>query len=202
MFWDFVATFYDMATDIVNKKCNQQVSNLVAKYIEAKDKVLECACGTGLLTEQIYPLCQSIIATDFSSSMLQQTKKKCTKATNLSLEMVDIMVLPYPDDTFDKVVAGNVLHLLPDPMKAVKELCRVCKPGGEVILPTYLTHEKKGGTAIWITILKMIGVSFKKQFTYPSYQQFLESIGYENREFVLIKGRPSCAVAVIRKPPL
>lgn len=199
MFWDFVASFYDVATDVVNKKCNQQVSSLVASYIGTTDNVLECACGTGLLTKQIYPLCRSIIATDFSSSMLQQTKKKCEKATNLSIEKVDITVLPYPDDTFDTVVAGNVLHLLPDPMKAVKELCRVCKQGGKVILPTYVTHEKKGGATMWLAFLKMIGISFKKQFSYPSYKQFIESAGYANSEFILIKGTPSCAVAVVKK---
>ena len=42
------------------------------------------------------------------------------------------------DDRFDKVVAGNVIHLLSDPHAAVKELERVCKPGGKIIIPTYI----------------------------------------------------------------
>ena len=45
------------------------------------------------------------------------------------------------DDTFDKVVASNVRHLLDEPYKAVDELIRVCKKGGKVIIPTYINTE-------------------------------------------------------------
>lgn len=198
MFWDIVAKIYDTATNLVNGKANRKISQLVAEHIATTDSVLECACGTGLLTQQIYPLCKDIVATDFSLGMLHQTKKKCFKATNLKLEKADIAQLSYATHAFDKVVAGNVLHLLSTPEKAMAELQRVCKPGGEIIVPTYIKPESKSWISqCWTTILRMIGVKFKQRFTYSSYQAFFQTLGYSEVQYRLVKGRPPCAIAFI-----
>ena len=45
------------------------------------------------------------------------------------------------DGQFDKVIAANVIHLLDEPFKALAELDRVCKPGGQIIIPTYINRE-------------------------------------------------------------
>ena len=50
------------------------------------------------------------------------------------------MQLPYPDERFDVVIAANVIHLLDEPEKALQELSRVCRPGGRIILPTYMNR--------------------------------------------------------------
>ncbi|MDE5860009.1 MAG: class I SAM-dependent methyltransferase, partial [Oscillospiraceae bacterium] len=57
---------------------------------------------------------------------------------NISFEERDIFDLPDEDNTYDVSMAGNVLHLLEEPEKAVRELCRVTKQGGRVILPTFM----------------------------------------------------------------
>lgn len=178
MIWDNVAKIYDAATNVTNGKANRKVSEIVAKQIESTDNVLECACGTGLLTHRIYPLCQSIVATDFSTAMLLQTKKKCSQATNLRLEKADITQLPYATSSFDKVIAGNVLHLLPDPKKAMEEMKRVCRPGGEIIIPTYVKPENKNLlTRSWMSLLKVMGVKFKNSFTVFHLPKFFPHIG-------------------------
>ncbi len=58
----------------------------VGKTIFPSDEVLECACGTGLLTKVIASKCKSLIATDFSASMLKRAKKKCRKYENARFE--------------------------------------------------------------------------------------------------------------------
>ena len=45
------------------------------------------------------------------------------------------------DGLFDKVIAANVIHLLDEPLKALAALDRVCKPGGQIIIPTYINRE-------------------------------------------------------------
>ena len=53
MFWDRVAGVYDLFVNVVNRKTHQALRRIVADLIQPEDRVLECACGTGLLTEVI-----------------------------------------------------------------------------------------------------------------------------------------------------
>ena len=86
------------------------------------DAVLECACGTGLLTGAIAERCRTLLATDFSANMLRRAQKKCRKYRNVRFAQADLLRLPYPDGCFDVVVAANVLHLLDEPYQALREL--------------------------------------------------------------------------------
>lgn len=142
MYWDTVAIFYDLFEQLTNKKVYRQTGQRVAEEIEANDHVLECACGTGAISVCVAPVCQQLVATDFSEPMLEQTKKKCRHLDNVIVQKADITSLPYPDAAFDKVIAGNVIHLVKDPYAVLDELLRVCKPNGKVIIPTYI--QKKG----------------------------------------------------------
>lgn len=56
--------------------------------------------------------------------------KKCKSCGNVTFKRADITHIKCRDGRFDKVVAGNVIHLLPEPEKALRELERVVKPGG------------------------------------------------------------------------
>jgi phosphatidylethanolamine/phosphatidyl-N-methylethanolamine N-methyltransferase len=55
----------------------------------------------------------------------------------------DIYALDYPPDSFDVVVAGNVLHLVPDLERAHDALCHVLRPGGKLIAPTFVHDETR-----------------------------------------------------------
>ena len=65
MFWDNVAWVYDIFANVINRKANRQLCATVEQFISPTDEVLECACGTGLLSEGIARRCKSLIATDF-----------------------------------------------------------------------------------------------------------------------------------------
>ena len=138
MFWDKIAGFYDFFEKCFNGEVNKKLVAEVAGLIEKDDVVLECACGTGMITGGISPRCREVVATDFSEGMLGQARKNCVHLKNVKIEKADIMHLGYEDKAFDKVVAGNVIHLLDEPYKALEELMRVCKNGGYVIIPTYI----------------------------------------------------------------
>ncbi|MDE6213452.1 MAG: class I SAM-dependent methyltransferase [Lachnospiraceae bacterium] len=198
MFWDKVSGLYDLFETIYNGKVYRGLGERVAEEIGQNDVVLECACGTGAISQYIAPKCRQLIATDFSIGMLRQTAKKCGKFQNIKVKRADMTNLNCRDNRFDKVVAGNVIHLLEDPHAAIKELVRVCKVGGKIIVPTYI-NASEGVNQKAVRLLELAGANFKRQFTMDSYKEFFEAAGYQNVEYSIVDGRMPCAVEVITK---
>ena len=197
MFWDKVAGVYDFFENIYNKSVYQKTGEICAKYIFDTDTVLECACGTGAISVHLAPKCKKLIATDFSSKMLRQAQKKCAGFNNVSFKKADITNLKCRDNSFDAVVAGNVIHLLDEPYKALKEFERVCKKGGRIIIPTYI-NVSDGKNSKASSLLELMGVDFKREFDIFSYKAFFEGAGYEEVEYELADGKMPCAIAIIK----
>ena len=199
MSWDNVAGFYDIFAYVINRKTHTVLKSIVSGLIGAEDAVLECACGTGLLTSVIAGKCKKLTATDFSRKMLGKAEKNCAAYRNISFRLADITALDFPDGRFDKAVAGNVIHLLDEPLKALGELDRVTKPGGTLIVPTYMNRNERGRTSTFASAVGKAGADFKRQFTAESYRQFFLDAGYRDVRIELADGRIPCAVAVMRK---
>ena len=199
MFWDNVAGVYDVFVNVINRKTHQKLRRIVSALIEPDDTVLECACGTGLLSAVIAPKCRQLTATDFSEKMLKKAEKNCRSFRNITYAQADITALSFADGSFDKVVAGNVIHLLDNPVTALRELNRVCKDGGMLIIPTYMNKDDKGKTSGFAGAVGKAGADFKRQFTVESYRQFFLDAGYPDVKVFLADGRIPCAAAVMRK---
>ena len=199
MFWDNVAWAYDIFANVINRKANKALCAAVERLILPTDDVLECACGTGLLTGVMAPRCKNLIATDFSAKMLKQAEKKYGKFRNVRFELADILRLSYPDAHFDTVVAANVIHLLDEPYQALYELERVCKSGGKIIIPTYMNQTDKGRTNGVSGVIGKVGADFKREFTLDTYKQFFADAGYSDAGYILCEGRIPCAVAILIK---
>lgn len=199
MFWDRVAGVYDLFVNVINGKTHKALRRIVADLIEPDDIVLECACGTGLLSKVIAGKCKQLIATDFAPKMLKRAEKNCEAYRNVVFRQASILSLSFQDGSFDKVVAGNVIHLLDEPLKALNELDRVCRPGGKLIIPTYMNKDRKGKTSGFASAVGKAGADFKRQFTVESYRQFFLEAGYGDVQITLAEGRISCAVAVMMK---
>ncbi len=198
MFWDRVSPLYDFFETVYNRRVYMNTGKRVASYISEQDTVLECACGTGAISEPVAKKCRLLIATDMAEGMLRQTYKKCSKYGNVRVRRADLTHLKCRDNRFDKVVAGNVIHLLDDPEAALRELLRVCKPGGKVIIPTYINNEGTEQRKI-VKLLEKMDASFKRQFDLASYRQFFADAGYPDAEFSVVEGRMPCAIAVLQK---
>ena len=199
MFWDTVAGVYDVFVNIINRKTHIRLRNTVSEMISPDDTVLECACGTGMLTSVIAGRCRKLIATDISEKMLDKARKNCQGIGNIAFEIADITALEYPDNSFEKVVAGNVIHLLDDPRGALSELDRVCMPRGKLIIPTYINKAPNGKTSRFAHAVGKAGADFRQQFTAESYRRFFQQSGYGDVEVSVADGRIPCAVAVMGK---
>ena len=92
-----------------------------------------------------------------------------------------------------------ILFLLYGFMIAIKELMRVCKTGGKLIIPTYINIADNMTTSSTAKLLGKIGVDFKRQFDYYSYTRFFLDAGYTNTEFKVAEGRMPCVIAIITK---
>ncbi len=201
-FWDKIARVYDIA-EAFNGKAYRAMTEGVRQVVPAGARVLDCAAGTGELTIAAAEKAESVLCTDTSLPMLEMARKKCARAgiKNVSFAERDIMHLNDEDGTYNVVIAGNVLHLLDDPEAAVKELCRVTKTGGKLILPTFLM--KDGKMPNLVKIYKMIGFDPAHYYTADEYKKMLESCSCGKVKLTVIKGMIPIGFGVVAggEPP-
>jgi SAM-dependent methyltransferase len=99
-------------------------------------RVLDAGCGNGrytkFLLEQADPKAL-VTAIDYSPGMLQRARDRL-RSDRVHPVAADLTHLPYPDASFDAIVCGWVLEHLPDPTPGLRELARVLKPGGKLLL--------------------------------------------------------------------
>lgn len=101
--------------------------------------VLELASGTGGVTKQLVkhlPSGAHLTATDLQSDMLETAKHQVSVA-NVSWDVVDMTNIPYIDGQYDLIVCQFGLMLVPDQLKALKEMRRVLKTGGRLIFSVW-----------------------------------------------------------------
>lgn len=197
MFWDRAAIFYDLFGYIYNGKVNKRLCAAVSELIGGGDSVLECACGTGMISAAAAPKCRELTATDYSEGMLKRAKKRLRRFDNAKVCFADITKLDFDDESFDAVIAANVIHLLDEPKVALGELSRVCKRGGKLIIPTYIGREGSKSGKVFVKSAAKAGAGFKRQFTLESYRALFEEAGFSDMKITEIAGRVPCAVAVI-----
>jgi ubiquinone/menaquinone biosynthesis C-methylase UbiE len=102
----------------------------------AEDTVLDVACGPGLLACAFARVVRHAVGVDITPAMLDQARKTEAEhgVNNVSWQLGDILSLPYPNGHFSIVVSRFVFHHLLDPLVALREIKRVCKPGGRVVV--------------------------------------------------------------------
>jgi SAM-dependent methyltransferase len=95
--------------------------------------VLDVGCGPGTITAGLAALVTPgrVTALEVSEDVLGLARST-VDADNVTFVVGDVHALDYPDGTFDVVHAHQVLQHLPDPVTALREMRRVCKPGGVV----------------------------------------------------------------------
>ena len=99
--------------------------------------VLDVGCGPGTITADLAALVSPgrIVAVDSAPAVLEQAAAFAAEAgvaDRIEFAVADVNALDFPDGTFDVVHAHQVLQHLADPVKALREMRRVCKPGGIV----------------------------------------------------------------------
>ena len=100
----------------------------------AQGDVLEVACGTGL-NFALYGPISSLTAVDLSPEMLSVAEKEAEKlGLAAAFQVMDAETLSFEDNSFDTVVSTLSTCTFPDPIAALQEMSRVCRPGGRILL--------------------------------------------------------------------
>jgi SAM-dependent methyltransferase len=96
--------------------------------------VLDVGCGPGTITVDFARRVTegTVVGVDSSSEVLDEARRSAGQLSNVRFESGDVYGLEYPDDSFDIVHAHQLLQHLSDPVAALREMRRVCKPGGVV----------------------------------------------------------------------
>lgn len=199
-FWDRTARVYDLSEKL-NGKAYREMCELTAKLTPRGANVLECAGGTGELSLAAAKKADSVLCTDNSEKMLEVAKKKAEKegAFHIGFEKRNIFHLDDPDETYDTVIAGNVLHLLDKPEDAVREMYRVTKSGGRILLPTFMTRKGSKLSDALLTAYKAIGYKASTEYTPRSYVFMLKGCNCGTVKAKVIKGLVPVCYAVIVK---
>jgi phosphatidylethanolamine/phosphatidyl-N-methylethanolamine N-methyltransferase len=103
--------------------------------IQPGNRILEVGVGTGINTS-LYPGNCRITGIDLSASMLDKARDRVARQglRNVRLLEMDAANLTFADDSFDIVYAPYLVSVVPDPVQVVREMRRVCKPGGKIII--------------------------------------------------------------------
>ena len=116
-------------------------ADLVARLnLPESASVLELACGTGIVTRRLRDRLGSkarLVATDLNDAMMNYASRQFSPEEAVEWKQADATELPFPDQSFDAVVCQFGLMFFPDKERAIRETCRVLKPGGTFLLSVW-----------------------------------------------------------------
>ena len=120
-------------------------------------RVLELGIGTGL-TARLYSRDWSVVGVDLSPAMLLQARKRIAELgleNSVRLLQADGARLPFDDESFDVVLVPYVMSVVPDPIGVGRELRRVCRPAGQIILLNHFLSQDSFGAKLerWVSPL-------------------------------------------------
>lgn len=131
--FDNVSASYDSIFDRLERRAMRGLRTQVWKHT-CGGLVLEVGIGTGY-NVPYHPAEARVVGIDISLGMLQRTRAKTEPSgRSPSLAQMDVERLAFPDDTFDGAVATLVFCGVPNPVQGLRELRRVVKPGGRIVL--------------------------------------------------------------------
>jgi ArsR family transcriptional regulator len=105
----------------------------------------DIGCGTGSLAFELARFAGRVIAVDLSQAMIRQARRLAEEkqTTNVDFIIGDAGNLPLEEAQVDAAFCVMVLHFLERPAEAVRELCRITRPGGSVILLDLVPHTQE-----------------------------------------------------------
>ena len=197
-FWDRFSHIYTKFVSDSDRTYDEAAA-LIAPYIEPGMRVLELACGTGQFTLRLASLACEWYATDFSAAMLGRAARRA-RSRGAAFGVADAYNLALPDASFDAVLIGNALHIMPLAERAAASIRRVLKPGGLLFAPTFVRSGVPANAA-HIRFIRALGLRVYNNFDAASLREWLAGQGFELIESEIAGGERKpmcCAIARLR----
>jgi len=139
--------------------------------IRPADRVLEVGVGTGI-NAGLYPKECSVTGIDLSSSMLEKARDRIARKDirNVRLLEMDAADLRFADETFDIVYAPYLISVVPDPVAVAREMRRVCRRGGRIVILNHFMSANPAGAAVERMISPFtVHIGFKADLDLPAF---------------------------------
>ncbi len=135
--WDAIASGYDRYVAPQEVDLANEALRLIA--LEPGERFLDVAAGTGGLSLPAARLGAQVLATDWSPAMIERFEARLREEglSNAEGRVIDCHALALPDDSFDVTCSQFGVMLVPDQPRALREMVRVTKPGGRVVVIAY-----------------------------------------------------------------
>ena len=150
--WDLAAAIYEPLWQTQLGRAHAALMSRAALAPGAR--VLDVACGTGLVAfgaaEAVAPD-GSVVGVDLSGQMIDAARRRARERglTNISFARMDAEALDFPDARFDVVLCALGLMYVPDPARALQEMCRVLRPGGRIVVAVWGERSRCGWSALF-----------------------------------------------------
>ncbi|WP_136808249.1 class I SAM-dependent methyltransferase [Desulfosediminicola flagellatus] len=142
-FWDSASKNYDKTEERFEYIHNKSREN-TKSFLKDSDTVLDYGCGTGTASCQFSSQVKEIHAIDISSKMIEIAKEKAavSKIENVRFEQSDIFDKKYSDESYDVILAFNMLHTVTSPRDVMQRINELLKPEGIFISVTPCLRQK------------------------------------------------------------
>jgi demethylmenaquinone methyltransferase/2-methoxy-6-polyprenyl-1,4-benzoquinol methylase len=166
--FDRIAGVYDVMNTVMTAGLHHQwrARAVDLARVGPGTRALDVATGTGDLAIELASRGGDVVGSDFSEGMLERAR---AKAPGLTWEQADAMALPYPDDAFDAATVGFGARNFGDLPQGLRELARVVKPGGRVVILEITTPQKPPLStffSLWFDRLVPLLGRFDEAYTY------------------------------------
>lgn len=134
--FDQVAAAYDRTNSVLSLGNDRfwRVATLKAVAPQRGERILDLAAGTGTSSMAFVPSGAQVVAADFSQGMIAEGRRRHGDVPNLEFVQADATDLPFADGEFDAVTMSFGLRNVNDPRRALRELRRVTRPGGRIVV--------------------------------------------------------------------
>lgn len=200
-FWNKFAKNYDsFIKNTVDQTYKAVLANIDLE-LDIRKRLLEIGTGTGIISFSICSKVSSIVATDISPEMIRiaNQKQKDSNIKNIDFQVQDSYNLAFADKSFDVVIASNLLHLLYEPEKPIKEVKRVLKDNGVFIAPTFCVGENMKSTIIANVAGLFSGFKVVNKWSINDFKSMLTNNGLIIDKAERIDGRFPLAYVVMKK---
>jgi len=109
-------------------------------YLRPEMRVADVGAGAGFMSAGLAPLASQVHVIDGSPAMLETARKNLAQYPNVEFHLADGAAIPLPDASLDAVFANMYLHHCPDPLTALREMARLLKPGGRLVITDLDAH--------------------------------------------------------------
>ncbi|WP_026733954.1 class I SAM-dependent methyltransferase [Fischerella sp. PCC 9605] len=175
---------YDQVANLYDRRWSTYIAKTLSflktwAHISPEATVLDIGCGTGeferlLLTENPQ---QMITGVDISEEMLLVAKQKCRAYPNVSFLTASASALPFANNSFDVIVSASTFHYFDDPETSLKEMRRVLKPDGKVVILDWCKDYLL--CRICDFVLKFVDPAYKQCYTQREFHSLFTSAQFD-----------------------